>query len=187
VVDRQLARGMTRAELRTSFIRGEEFRSKHAPPPMPGLPIAPSPLEVDVAADDAQRVAMLDRTGRYWARIGGEAPHWSVLTQDRYRPERIAETRGTFYETGRLDRELVRDMLARHGMRPADLPRLVEFGCGVGRATLALAQDFAEVIGCDISPTHLALARRAAAEAKRGNVQWVRSTVERPMPGGRRR
>jgi SAM-dependent methyltransferase len=185
VVGRQLARGLPLAELRLAFLRSEEFRNRHAPPPAPTLPLAPPRLEVDVAASAEQRAGMLARTGEYWARIGAEAPHWSVLTQEKYRPGRIGQTRAEFYATGAKDRELVRGMLARHGIAPSALRRLVEFGCGVGRATLALAEDFAEVVGCDISPSHLALARRAAAEAGRDNITWFRATVERPMPGGR--
>ncbi len=185
VIERQLARGLPLAELRLAFLRSEEFRNRHAPPPASPLPMAPPRLEVEVAASPEQRVAMLARTGEYWARIGAEAPHWSVLTQEKYRPGRIEQTRAEFYATGEKDRALVREMLARHGIAPDGLRRLVEFGCGVGRATLALAGDFAEVVGCDISPAHLALARRAAAEAGRGNIHWFRSTVERPMPGGR--
>lgn len=182
VVERQLARGLPLAELRLAFLRSEEFRNRHAPPPAPPLPLAPPRLEVDVAASPEQRAAMLARIGAYWTRIGAEAPHWSVLTQEKYRPGRIEQTRAEFYATGEKDRALLREMLARHGLAPGGLRRLVEFGCGVGRATLALAADFAEVVGCDISPRHLALARQAARAAGRDNIGWFRASVERPMP-----
>jgi SAM-dependent methyltransferase len=185
VVERRLARGTTLAELRREILRGEEFRRANPPPPPVLLPLAPPPLAIEHAATPERLAAMLARIGAYWARIGEEAPHWSVLTQERFRPGRIAATRADFYATGETDRALVRDMLARHGLSPAALPRLVEYGCGVGRATVALAKDFARVVGCDISPAHLALARRAAAETGQGNIAWLRSTIERPMPEAR--
>jgi SAM-dependent methyltransferase len=185
VIAKRVQAGVLVAELRGAMLRSEEFRKRHPSPPPPPLPLAPPPLDIQVEAGPAEIAAMLARTGAVWARLGQEAPHWSVLTQDQYRPARIAETRAAFYATGERDRTLLRDMLARHGLAPAALPRVVEFGCGVGRVSLAIAQDFREVIACDISPSHLALGRRAASEAGRGNIAWFQSTVERPMPGGR--
>lgn len=185
VIAKRLRAGMLVSELRHAMLRSEEFRKRHpAPAPAP-LPLAPPPLDVQVEAAPAEIAAMLERTGAVWTRLGQEAPHWSVLTQDQYRPARIAETQAAFYATGERDRALLRDMLARHGLAPSALPRVVEFGCGVGRATVAIAEDFREVIACDISPGHLALGRRAASEAGRGNIGWFQSKVERPMPGGR--
>jgi len=184
VVQRHLSRGLTASELRQSFLRSAEFRSRSAPPPAPPMPLAPAPIEVESEATEDELAAMLARTGAYWARIGGEAPHWSVLTQDRFRPGRIAGNEAAFHATGEVDRALVRDLLARHGLEPAGLPRLMEFGCGVGRATLALARDFAGVTACDISPAHLALARRAAAARGVSNIAFARTSAARPMPGG---
>jgi SAM-dependent methyltransferase len=185
VIAKRLRAGVLVGDLRRMMLRSEEFRSRHPATPAALLPLAPPPLSVQVEADPAQRAAMLARTAAVWTRLGQEAPHWSVLTQDQFRPAYIAETRAAFYASGERDRALVSGTLARHGLSPADLPRLVEFGCGVGRASLALAQDFREVIACDISPSHMALGRRAASEAGRGNIGWFHSTAERPMPGGR--
>lgn len=185
VIARRVKAGVLVSELRQAMLRSDEFRKRHPAPAPAQLPLAPPPLDIEVEAGPAEIAAMLARTGAVWSRLGQEAPHWSVLTQDQYRPARIAETRAEFYATGERDRALLRDLLARHGLSPAALPRVVEFGCGVGRASLAIAQDFREVIACDISPSHLALARRAASEAGRGNVAWFQSTVERPLPGGR--
>lgn len=185
VIAKRLRAGVLVGDLRRTMLRSEEFRTRHPAQPAALLPLAPPPLAIQVEAEPAQRAAMLARTGAVWARLGQEAPHWSVLTQDQFRPEHIARTRAAFYASGERDRALVSDMLGRHGLSAADLPRLVEFGCGVGRASVALAQDFTEVVACDISPSHLALGRRAASEAGRGNIAWFHSTAERPMPGGR--
>ncbi len=185
VIAKRVKAGLLVGELRSAMMRSGEFRKRNPLPAATPLPLAPAPLDVQVEAASEVIAAMLARTGAVWARLGQEAPHWSVLTQDQFRPERIAETRAAFYATGERDRALVRDMLARHGLSPAALPRVVEYGCGVGRATIALAEDFREVIACDISPSHLALGRRAASEAGRSNIGWFQSTVERPMPGGR--
>lgn len=171
-------------ELRQRFLRTEEFRRK-APPLLPSLPLAPDPLEIETEATPEQLSAMLARTATYWARIGEEAPHWSVLTQDRFRPETIKQHRAAFFNSAENDRRLVAGMLARHRVDPASIEHCLEFGCGVGRATLVLAGMFAKVTGCDVSPAHLKLARREAEARGIANITWFRSQVERPMPGGR--
>jgi SAM-dependent methyltransferase len=184
VLDRHLARSTTLAELRKRFLQSAEFGARPVPDPAPRLELAPPPLAVEVAAPPAMLAAMLERTASYWARIGAEAPHWSVLTQDRFRPDHIEGSIDAFYATGSADRELVEGMLARHGIAAGGLPLCAEFGCGVGRATLALAGIFGRVVGCDISQPHLDLAQQQAARRGIGPIGWHRSTVAAPMPEG---
>ena len=49
------------------------------------------------------------------------------------------------------------------GRRPADM-RVLDFGCGAGRVTRALAKVFGEVHGVDISGEMVGLARQALAD-----------------------
>lgn len=184
VLERHLAQVATFAELRQRFLGSDEFRSRAVPDTKPRLPLAPDRLDVDVSAEGPTLDAMLARTGSYWERIGNEAPHWSVLTQDRFRPDAIATRLEAFYATGADDRMLVERLMARHGIAPGSLPLCLEYGCGVGRATLALSKTFAKVLGCDISQPHLDLAAERAAAQGVGNLAWHRSTVARPMPEG---
>lgn len=185
VLSRHLAQVPTLSALRARFLNSEEFRGATPGGDKPVmLPLAPDALPVEVAADPARLQAMLERTGSYWAQVGQEAPHWSVLTNEIYLPDRIAETKGAFYATGAVDADLVRRTLRRHGLDPAHLPRCVEYGCGVGRATLALAAIFQRVVGCDISRPHLDLARAEAARRGLANVAWHHSSIAAPMPGG---
>ena len=185
VLARHLAQVPTIAALRARFIGSDEFRGADPNATKPILlPLAPDRLPVEVSADPARLKAMLQRVGSYWAQVGQEAPHWSVLTNDLYRPDRIAETKDAFYATGAVDEDLVRRLLARHGLDPALLPRCVEYGCGVGRATLGLARIFRQVIGCDISQPHLDLAQQEASQRGAGHVGWHHSTMDGPMPAG---
>ncbi|MBU8538067.1 class I SAM-dependent methyltransferase [Falsiroseomonas tokyonensis] len=189
VVLRHLASKPTRAELRARFVKSDEFRRflKQVEGPRTvstAMPLAPDPVPVEVHAEGPRLAAMLQRVGSYWARVGQEAPHWSVLTNDRFRPENIAENRKAFYATGAGDLDLVRRLLARHGIDPASLPRCLEYGCGVGRATLALASLFQTVVGCDISQPHLDLAQREAEQRGLTNIRWHASTMQGPMPSG---
>ncbi|WP_439594723.1 class I SAM-dependent methyltransferase [Falsiroseomonas sp.] len=189
VVLRHLATQPTRADLRKRFVKSEEFgrflKQIEAPrPAAAALPLAPDAVPVELHADGPRMAAMLERVGHHWARLGQEAPHWSVLAEDRFRPERIDQNRKAFYATGAEELELVRRLLARHGIDPASLPRCLDYGCGVGRATLAFAGLFPTVTGCDISQPHLDLAQREAEQQGIGNIRWHASTMLGPMPSG---
>jgi SAM-dependent methyltransferase len=48
----------------------------------------------------------------------------------------------------------------------------MDFGCGVGRLTAALSPHFAEVIGVDVSASHLELGRDVLAKRGIANVSW---------------
>jgi SAM-dependent methyltransferase len=183
VVARHLAGGRSVAQLRRRFMTSREFLARNPDAAdLRGLAIDLPPIPVEVQAAPEILGRMLARTGAYWQAIGRAAPHWSVLTQDRFRPDSIADSIDAFYASGSRDAELVEAALARHGLSAAALPTCLDFGCGVGRATLALAPLFRRVIGCDISPAHLALAAERAALVGQGNVAWQVATVQAPMP-----
>jgi SAM-dependent methyltransferase len=150
----------TRDALRRRFLDSAEFRaSLPAGTRPPVVPLAAPPLEIETEVDGARFAALLAATGRYWSQIGQEAPHWSVLTNDAYKPERIAETEAQFYATGANDLALVRAVMRRAGLRPGRVRHVCEFGCGTGRATSHLAGAFPRITALDISPAHLALAQ----------------------------
>jgi SAM-dependent methyltransferase len=143
------------------------------------------PSRVETEATPEQLAAMLGRIGTYWAEVGAAAPHWSVLVDERFRPERIAAIEEHFYNTGLQDAGFFAAALARHGISPATLPRCVEFGCGVGRVTVHLAKIFRRVTACDISAPHLALAEAACAARGLTRVPIHQTTPQAPMPAGR--
>jgi SAM-dependent methyltransferase len=150
---------------------------------VPSLNLPPAAVETEATPE--QLAAMLARIGTYWAGVGAVAPHWSVLVDERFRPERIGDVEAHFYKTGAHDAALFRSALARHGISPAQLPRCVEFGCGVGRVSVHLAGLFRRVTACDISPPHLALAQAACAARGLTRVLTHHTTLEAPMPQGR--
>lgn len=61
--------------------------------------------------------------------------------------------------------------------------RLLDVGCGPGAAALALAGEFAEVVGVDADADMLAEAARQAELAGVGNVRWVKLRAEQ-LPAG---
>jgi SAM-dependent methyltransferase len=149
------------------------------------LPLALPRLEIDTAATPEQLAAMLARISAYWQMIGEEAPHWSVLTQDRFRPEAIKRQQAAFYATGEADAALVGGLMRRWDVPEGPEATCLEFGCGVGRATVHLAPLFGKVIGCDVSASHIRLGRRQAKLRGIGTIRWHVSTAETLMPATR--
>ncbi len=183
VIYRMLGMHETMDQLRAQFFRSEEFRRGFAAavPPAAFAPEAP-PMEIEAAAEEAEIERMLNLARRAWVRLGETEPHWSVRQEERFRPDRLAANRRAFLASGIEDRMLLEGVLARLRLSADRLPRLVEFGCGVGRATLHLAAICPEVTGIDISPPHLALAREEARARGLDHLRWLRARPEAPMP-----
>ncbi len=97
-----------------------------------------------------------------WRLIAETDPYWGVLTQERYRMDRIDPgALDGFYATGMADiAEVVRRL--GEGIAPFRPARALDFGCGVWRLTLAMAAHAGQVTGLDVSPGMLVRAREAA-------------------------
>ncbi|PWS35819.1 hypothetical protein DFH01_19790 [Falsiroseomonas bella] len=182
VVTRLLARMDSRAALRTELLRSSEFRLRVGAEALPGLPADAPALRVETKAAPAELEAILLALRRDWGRLGETAPHWSCCPEAAFRPDRMATHKRAFFASGMADRRLVEGVLARHEVAPERLGRLVDFGCGLGRATLHLAAICPEVTGIDISAPHLALARAEARARGLDHIAWLRARPDRPMP-----
>lgn len=170
------------ATLGRHFAASPEFARRHGANPHALPPFDAPPQWVETESTPAELAALTEHLTRFWARIGIDSPHWSVLTDDRFRPENIGGNLAAFYETGRWDAQVLDTTLARLGRRREDFAHAVDFGCGVGRITVHLAQRFAQVTGLDISAPHLELAAAAMREGGHGNVALRRVTADNLMP-----
>lgn len=134
-------------------------------------------IPVDVNCTDEQRRRLLAHIAAEWRKYGAEAPHWSVLTGDEFKPENIDENIEEFYATGRRHVEVMLNPLSRSHIPVDRFSRVMDFGCGLGRLTLAIAPIADEIIGVDISPPHIELARMRAGPGS--NARFVSiDTVE---------
>jgi SAM-dependent methyltransferase len=182
VIARLLARTETLEALRAELLHSAEFRQHLPADPPPGLPHDAPPMPPTDPVGEAELEAMQLHLRKAWSRLGTAAPHWSCRPEPRFRPERLAANRRAFHATGLEDRSIVEGALARHRIAAGALGTAVEFGCGVGRATLHLAALCPEVTGIDVSAPHLELARDAARERGLDHIAWRRSRADRPMP-----
>lgn len=92
-----------------------------------------------------------------WNALGADDPLWAVLTDASRRGGRWNPDE--FFATGVADVELLRARAAEIGV-PIVGGRALDFGCGVGRLSQALAPHLAQVDGVDIAPSMIELARR---------------------------
>ena len=168
--------GRDLAWLVTQLSQSDEFRS------LPGrlrpdlrFPLDSAPrLDIRSTLGPAEQQALWDQVAQVWSGLGEADPHWSVLTEDRYRRTALdAAALAVFRESGVGEVHRLNAWLRRaEWVLPPDAV-CAEYGCGVGRITAPLARQFGRVIGFDVSPPHLAEARAALAAEQISNVSFV--------------
>jgi ubiquinone/menaquinone biosynthesis C-methylase UbiE len=90
-----------------------------------------------------------------WDRFGIEDPFWAVLTNSGKKGGRWSEAE--FFDTGRHDIRAALQRITALGIG-LNFEKALDFGCGPGRLTQALAGHFREVHGVDIAPSMIAKA-----------------------------
>jgi SAM-dependent methyltransferase len=103
------------------------------------------------------RSVSFEEVRRDWTRLGAHDPLWAVYVAadkrgGRWDPEQ-------FLATGRDDVAASVAWLSSLGLGPR-WSRVLDFGCGAGRLSQALADHADEVVGVDVSPPMLEVARR---------------------------
>lgn len=106
----------------------------------------------------------LSQTRRHWNRMAQTDPLWAVLTDPDKQGNRWQLEE--FFATGR-DIVAVELATARQLYPELRTRAALDFGCGVGRLSQALAEHFETVTGIDISEDMLALARRHNTRGER--------------------
>jgi SAM-dependent methyltransferase len=98
----------------------------------------------------------LRRLRAHWDAWGRSDPLWAILTEPGRKGNRW--TAEEFFATGAAEVEAVLAYL--DDVAPGTpRRRALDFGCGVGRVTQALAGRFEEVVGVDIAPSMIERAR----------------------------
>jgi SAM-dependent methyltransferase len=106
---------------------------------------------------------MRDRSADDWNALGEAEPFFAVLTDERFLRERMSEEdRKAFFASGEADIAHLFDLIAQRDFAPKSA---LDFGCGVGRLTRALAKRIARVAGVDVAPSMLRIARENIPQA----------------------
>ena len=115
---------------------------------------------------------------REWEELAGLDPLWAVLSE----PDRKGGRwdLDAFLETGEVEVERTLGRVAELGL-PERRDRALDFGCGVGRITRALAARFGEVVGLDASRTMVEHARRINEDV--ANASFLAGSLAELEPG----
>ena len=107
------------------------------------------------------RMADIRRLKQTWDELGRKDPLWAILSvpDKKGNKWRLDE----FFETGRREIQDVLSYLRGRNLTSTGR-RVLDFGCGVGRLSQALAEHFDEVHGVDLSDSMIAIARRHIGE-----------------------
>ena len=117
-----------------------------------------------------------------WQTWGEKDPYFGVLTEERYRKRMLtAEALEEFFRTGSRHIEEIL-AAARSHFGELSTQRCLDFGCGVGRALIPLAEVSEICVGVDIAGAMLQEAARNCLKYNRHNVRLVR-TLEEIDPG----
>jgi 2-polyprenyl-3-methyl-5-hydroxy-6-metoxy-1,4-benzoquinol methylase len=99
---------------------------------------------------------MKKQTKQLWEHLGASNPYYAVGTFDKYRRCNLdADLKTEFFESGREHVEHIWDRFEKSfgiSLRPR---RSLDYGCGVGRILVSLAEKSIEAVGVDISSTML--------------------------------
>jgi len=132
---------------------------------------------------------MVRDTDLDWQLISARDPFYGVLTNERYLTENLTPAVvAEFYESGRIDIDHTVDALRELSGDPFAPEVALDFGCGVGRLTFAMAGYARRVVGVDVAEPMLEVGRQQAAQRGVGNVDlqtdlpvvgvdWVNSVI----------
>ena len=110
-----------------------------------------------------------------WDRLARTDPYFAVLTEPKYHGDLSESDRVEFFRTGQAHVAEVLSII-RTRLLPEFAPaRALDFGCGVGRVLIPLAERCREVTGVDVSPAMLEEARRNCEAVGASQVRLIRS------------
>jgi ubiquinone/menaquinone biosynthesis C-methylase UbiE len=94
---------------------------------------------------------------KHWDQFGKQDPLWAIITEEGKKGRKW--NRDEFFETGMQEIKDVMQYVEKLRVLP-QRGRALDFGCGVGRLTQARANYFEEIVGIDIAPSMVRLARQ---------------------------
>jgi SAM-dependent methyltransferase len=118
---------------------------------------------------------------RYWDKYAAEDPLWAVLSF----PDKSGG-RWTLHEFMKTGEREIALLFQRFAALQLSVPhrRALDFGCGVGRLTQALARRHERVLGVDISPVMIDTARRLNRYPERAEYLCTSETALETLAAG---
>lgn len=126
------------------------------------------------------------RWAEEWERYGRANPFFGVCNEPQFRGERLdADASREFWASGEAHVDAVAAMVEQVAGKPFAPRRALDFGCGVGRLMAPIGRRAESVVGVDISPAMLDLARARCAEVDVRDASFVLSDATLSRVEGR--
>jgi SAM-dependent methyltransferase len=173
VVDRQVARWPDFRGLVMGLLNSPEYHKKRAQT-VTLVPFDGPRMAVQLDTSPAEMSDLKGRIRNAWTHLGATCPYFSVLTGRAYQPDNVDDNAlDEFWASGKRETVRIQGILRRVGYKDdLNTKTCVEYGCGVGRVTTALAGIFAKVYAYDISANHLQLAKERAENLQQKNIEF---------------
>jgi SAM-dependent methyltransferase len=117
---------------------------------------------------------VLRRSEENWELLARSEPYYAVLTEDSFLGAAASpEAMRQFFSAGEAEAAWLLALaggVASGSFRPASA---LDFGCGVGRLAIPMARRIARVVGVDVAPTMIELARRHGDAAGIANAEFL--------------
>jgi ubiquinone/menaquinone biosynthesis C-methylase UbiE len=116
---------------------------------------------------------MMDKFREQWEKLGTDDPYWAVLADPDKRGGKWDNVE--FFDTGKKE---IANVLRKTSTLGIKLNRgiALDFGCGLGRLSRALANEFGKVIALDVSSSMLKEAQRINHDIT--NIEFIHNAAE---------
>jgi 2-polyprenyl-3-methyl-5-hydroxy-6-metoxy-1,4-benzoquinol methylase len=159
------------SDLRSTFLYSEEFRSKN--PASPTLSGHEPPITVDLSISDEALQEIFTHIQSSWTSLGSDDPYFSVLTRLKFWKKHISRERiDEFYESGKQEAERLFKTLNRSAIDHTSFQQCLDFGCGIGRVSRWLSEEFETIFAYDVSKYYLKMAKKYLNTQEISNVEF---------------
>jgi SAM-dependent methyltransferase len=169
VISNKVSRLHSVKDLREEFLKSEEFQKNQNGHSIYNDEFG---MIIENTQNNSEQIAIFNHIQKTWELLGKNDPHWSVLTSNAYKKEKITSTKSPFYESGKEEVKDFFNILKRNNIGFKGKTCL-EYGCGVGRVTAELSNHVNYVYGCDISKFHLDIAQKYFIEREINNIKLI--------------
>jgi len=162
-------------ELRRLFMNSEEFKTKNSV--FPTLSGHEPPIIVESSVSDNELQKIFAHVQSSWTSLGLNDPYYSVLTQGKFWKKLMSKRRiDEFYESGKTEVDRMFKTLERNYIDRAAFHKCLDFGCGAGRISRWLAEEFETVHAYDVSKNYLEMAQKYLGSKELSNVHFHQLT-----------
>lgn len=114
-------------------------------------------------------------TNEDWEKLAQNNAYWAVLTEDEFKSKKLTKKHlDAFFATGRADiTNLITKIKSLFPDFSLPVESVIDFGCGVGRLLIPLAEQTKIAIGIDISQTMRSITMKNVSNHGLKNVRCV--------------